>query len=149
MKVITSTTDALQHIRDNIHCKLGVSDTHGVGVFAIKNIPEGIDPFPPYKESGFFVVPVGELDDIDSNLLRIFTDGFFSPEGYQLFQLYDYPFYPSYVNHNELDKINIELGETESGYITARDIKAGDELFSNYHTIAHQLQELLRGNNPF
>ena len=149
MKVITSTTDALQHIRDNMYCKLGVSDTHGVGVFAIKNIPEGIDPFPPYKESGFFVVPVGELDDIDSNVLRIFTDGFFSPEGFQLFELHDYSYHPSYVNHNELDKTNIVLGESESGFITAREIKEGEEIFSNYNQVANTLQEILRGENPF
>ena len=149
MEIIKNTKNALQHIKDNIYCRLGVSDTHGVGVFAIRNIPKGIDPFKPYEKSGFFITPVNELDDIDSNILRIFTDGFFSPEGYQLFQLYDYPFYPSYVNHNELDKINIELGETESGYITARDIKAGDELFSNYHQVSQVLQDLLQGNNPF
>jgi len=149
MKVISNTQDALQHVRDNIHCRLGVSTTHGVGVFAIKDIPEGIDPFPPYKQSGYIVVPVTELDDIDPNVLRIFTDGFFSPEGFQLFELHDYSFYPSYVNHNELDKTNVVLGETESGFKTARKIEVGEELFSNYHQISQQLQDILRGESPF
>ena len=149
MKLIKDTKDALQHIRDNIYCRLEVSDIHGVGVFAIKNIPEGIDPFSPYKESGYFISPVNELEDIDSNVLRIFSDGFFSPEGYQLFELHNYSFYPSYVNNSELDKANIMLGETESGFITARDIQAGEEITSNYSQVAHYLQEIMLGNNPF
>ena len=149
MKIITNTEDALQHIRDNIYCRLGVSDTHGVGVFAVKDIPSDVDPFAPYKQSGYIVVPVTELDDIDSNVLRIFTDGFFSPEGFQLFQLYDYTFHPSYVNHSEKDKVNLEPSDSESGYITARDIKAGEELLVNYNQVAHNLQEILRGNNPY
>ena len=149
MKIITNTTDALQHIKDNIYSRLAVSGTHGVGVFAIKDIPSWIDPFKPYSHSGFFVVPVDELNDIDINVLRIFSDGFFSPEGFQLFQLYDYTFHPSYVNHSEKDKVNLEPSDSESGYITARDIKAGEELLVNYNQVAHNLQEILRGNNPY
>ena len=149
MKVISNTTDALQHIRHNIYCRLAPSKIHGVGVVAIKDIPEGTDPFEPYKESGYIIMPVTELDDIDADVLRIFSDGFFSPEGFQLFELHDYPFFPSYVNNNNLDKTNIVMAETESGYITARNITKGEELFANYDQVAHQLQEILRGNNPY
>ena len=149
MKVITNTKDALQHIRHNIYCRLACSEVHGVGVFAIKDIPEGVDPFAPYKDSGYIVIPVTELDDISSDVLKIFTDGFFSPEGFQLFELHDYSFFPSYVNNNNLDKTNVVLGETESGFTTAREIKLGEELFSNYEQVANTLQEILRGENPF
>ena len=31
------------------YCAFGVSKVHGVGVFAIRDIPIGIDPFPPVK----------------------------------------------------------------------------------------------------
>jgi len=46
----------LKHLADEVYCRLGSSPTHGVGVFAIRNIPKGIDPLRsplPRKELSF------------------------------------------------------------------------------------------------
>lgn len=32
------------HLKDDVYCKLGVSTIHGIGVFALRNIPKGAKP---------------------------------------------------------------------------------------------------------
>lgn len=34
----------LQHLKQGVYCHLSVSPIHGIGVFAIKNIPKGVEP---------------------------------------------------------------------------------------------------------
>ena len=34
----------LQHLRTEVFCRLGVSPVHGIGVFAIRDIPKGVKP---------------------------------------------------------------------------------------------------------
>jgi SET domain-containing protein len=34
----------LKHLSEEVYCRLGVSETHGVGVFALRVIPKGISP---------------------------------------------------------------------------------------------------------
>ena len=33
-----------EHLRENVYCKLGVSPIHGIGVFALRDIPKGAYP---------------------------------------------------------------------------------------------------------
>ena len=35
----------LNHLKNDIYCRIGVSKVHGVGVIAIKDIPKGVMPF--------------------------------------------------------------------------------------------------------
>ncbi len=39
----------LAHLRSDVYCRLGVSKTHGVGVFALRDIPKGINPLKIFK----------------------------------------------------------------------------------------------------
>ncbi len=34
----------LEHLKNEVYCKLGVSKIHGVGVFALRDIPQGTRP---------------------------------------------------------------------------------------------------------
>ena len=34
----------LKHLQDEVYCKLGISTVHGIGVFAIRAIPKGVNP---------------------------------------------------------------------------------------------------------
>lgn len=35
----------IRRILRETYCRLGVSDVHGIGVFAVRDIPKGVDPF--------------------------------------------------------------------------------------------------------
>jgi SET domain-containing protein len=42
---MSSLKDKLyDHLRDDVYCKLGVSTIHGIGVFALRDIPQGTAP---------------------------------------------------------------------------------------------------------
>ena len=42
---MSSLKDKLyDHLRDDVYCKLGVSPIHGIGVFALRDIPKGTKP---------------------------------------------------------------------------------------------------------
>ena len=34
----------LRHLQDEVYCRLGVSPVHGIGVFAVRAIPKGVNP---------------------------------------------------------------------------------------------------------
>ena len=34
----------LKHLQEEVYCRLGVSPVHGIGVFAIRAIPKGVNP---------------------------------------------------------------------------------------------------------
>ena len=37
-------TRILKHLQTEVYCRLGVSPIHGIGVFAIRDIPKGTHP---------------------------------------------------------------------------------------------------------
>jgi len=42
---MSSLKDKLyQHLTNDVYCKLGVSTIHGIGVFALRDIPAGVAP---------------------------------------------------------------------------------------------------------
>lgn len=40
----------LKHLREDVYCQVGRSAVHGVGVFAIRRIPKGVNPLKGYKQ---------------------------------------------------------------------------------------------------
>lgn len=34
----------LQHLQNEVYCRLGISPVHGIGVFAVRAIPKGVNP---------------------------------------------------------------------------------------------------------
>lgn len=51
----------LKHLRDNVYCRLAPSTVHSVGVFALRDIPQGTDPFQRFEPA----VPVrADLSDL-------------------------------------------------------------------------------------
>ena len=65
----------LQHLNDEVYCRLGASPMHGVGVFAIRRIPKGINPLNSrirYKEVQFSREELKQLPSSVKKLLDIF-----------------------------------------------------------------------------
>jgi hypothetical protein len=34
----------LKHLQQEVYCRLGISPLHGIGVFALRAIPKGVNP---------------------------------------------------------------------------------------------------------
>ncbi len=62
------------HLKDEVYCKLGVSTIHGVGVFALRDIPKGTKPFKSmvtHKEKKFSRT---ELKDVPGSVRKHLAD---------------------------------------------------------------------------
>jgi len=135
----------LQHLKNDIYCRIGVSKVHGVGVIAIKDIPKGTNPFSTLSKEKDKIITLSKDDikDIHPNVRKILTD-FFGDKKRDNFDTYAYG--PNYINisfyMNHSDKPNIDVIEdTKNNYftfITNRKIKKGEELFINYNEYSEE-----------
>jgi hypothetical protein len=125
----------LQSLND-VYCRLGVTE-HGVGVVAIRDIPEGIDPFKHCDNHGTQVeIPLAEFEVADApeeakELVRDFCtmqDGIFIVPSYGIDAI-DKSFF---LNHSKNpNMITHDQGET---FVAARVIRKDEELTADYDT---------------
>ena len=127
--------DVMHHLKNNIKTKIGVSNIHGVGVFAITDIEEGEQVFPKWEwESGIYVIPNNRLDELPTEVLELLDMYFINDEcGYKIIRLFkglnfianSYSFCNSAYN-TEFEK-NISFTGVALG-----DIQRGDEILEWY-----------------
>ena len=130
----------LKHLKNDIYCRIGVSNVHGVGVIAIRDIPKGVIPFTTLskEEDKIITLTNDDIKDIHPSVRKILKD-FFGVKKSKDYDVYAYG--PNYINVsfylNHSDKPNIDVIEdTKDNYlkfITNRKIKKGEELFINYN----------------
>jgi len=121
----------LQHLQNDVYCRLGVSSVHGIGVFAIRAIPKGKEPFRCLLSRKSIRLKKEEIGDLphavkkqikrfcyyDDRHIHIPVSGL---------NVLDYALY---VNHSKIPNV----GMTHSGdYETLRPIRKGEELFLDY-----------------
>jgi SET domain-containing protein len=121
----------LDHLNKEVYCRLGVSKVHGIGVFAIKAIPKGINPLKSkvkYKDVSF---SHKELKNVPSGVkkqMKIFCyfdkNKFLVPSiGLNNFDL------AVYLNHSKNPNVQFKKNDK---LVTLRAIKAGEELMMDY-----------------
>ena len=137
---IITKNKLLNHLKNDIYCRIGISKVHGVGVIAIKDIPKGIKPFATLSKEKDKIINLSKDDvkDINPNVRKILTDFFFNEKRDEYDVLASGPNNLNisfYINHSNKPNIDI-IADTESnyyGFITNRIIKKGEELFINYN----------------
>ena len=121
----------LKHLREDVYCRIDASPIHGVGVFALRPIPKGVDPLKS-------LVPRDEVELTNEDLEGL-------PEGV-LAQMEKYCFFEGdqvlasanglntvdmaiYINHSKFPNLRLVApGQFE----TTRAIKEGEELVMDY-----------------
>ena len=118
---------------DRIYCRLKPSD-HGIGVFAIRDIPEGINPFLDCYMGEFIEVSPDELKDQPEAIRTMIND--FCPLQDGVYQVpecgmaaIDLSFY---LNHSK--EPNMRADKEGLDFYTNREIKEGEELTVDYET---------------
>ncbi len=121
----------IEYLNERVWATLKPSPIHGIGVFAIRDIPIGtiITDYSVHniKESKILAVPTAEFDQIhkavrelilDRTMFRDFQNQFcfYSPNYEQTLQ--------SFMNHSNTPNTD--------GHVATRDIKEGEELTENY-----------------
>ena len=135
----------IDHLKNDIYCRVGVSKISGVGVIAIKNIPKGVDPF---KTLSKYNDPIIELRDEDlislpKNVKNIVNDFFGNVDMSSGKKRKIYDILASgpnninisfYMNHS--DDPNISIIEVEGSayleFVTNKEVKVGKELTIDY-----------------
>ncbi len=125
-----------------VYCRLQPSGHHGVGVFAIRRIPKGINPIelpePPelvnLTEEDVRAQPVGIRKMIRQYAVKQNGHYVFSTLGFNIVEL-EY-----FVNHS--NEPNLVFDEDEGCYRTARPIAPGEELTCDYNHFAPSMPSI-------
>lgn len=123
--------EILKHLQSDVYCKIGVSKTHGVGVFAIREIPKGAMPLRSLrrlKEVEFSNKELKKLPREVKKQIEIFCfveDGVTSiPSiGLNSFDM------AVYLNHSKKPNLRFKRNGTLEAL---KRIRKGDELFIDY-----------------
>ena len=129
----------LKDLKENVYCRLQCSDVHGVGVFAIRDIPSGIDPFVGSGTDVWTEIPLTSFEnDPDiawevkelTKAMYVIKDGMiFVPER----SLNDINI-SFFVNHSKKPNTEARVIKKDFYFFTIRDIKKGQELLVDYDT---------------
>jgi len=106
-----------------------------VGLFAIRDIPKDTNPFPLLKKISYIAIDEKELKNelpeevfnmIDEYCAKERTSFFIPMQGFNPIDL------PYLINHS--DKPNVGTDYEGEFFYALRDIKKGEELFSDFST---------------
>lgn len=136
--------ELIKDLEENVYCRLRPSGVSGVGVFAIRNIPKGTNPFKDFLKYDFVQVDpdaVFKNKKIDPAVKDLVNDMYVVGEG--ALHLWgggmnglDISFF---LNHSEDPNMTAEDGA--EGFFAARDIKKGEELLTDYGTYAENADD--------
>ena len=143
MKTVTEK-EIISDLIHNVYCRIKRSTLHGVGVFAIRPIPKGVDPF-----NTIVGEPEGQVminkdlilnhPDIPESVKSMVKD-FYAIEKNQIvfppFGLNELNI-SYFMNHTDVNP-NVVEGPNGNPFITTREIQAGEELLTNYHTFSEE-----------
>jgi SET domain-containing protein len=123
----------LKHLQEDIYCHLGVSKIAGVGVFALRQIPKGINPLRSWLPTKELSITIDELNKLPTPVRK----------HVQMFCLVnnkkkkvDVPVFGMnatnmsvYLNHSKKPSLKFtKVGEL----VSLRKINAGEELTIDY-----------------
>jgi SET domain-containing protein len=122
---------ALQGLRNELYCELRPSTRHGIGVFAIRSIPKGIDPLISrlkYRELRLSHEQVETLPRAIQKTLTMFCyydeKGFLVPStGLNIVEM------AIYLNHDKQPNLRMQA---DGSFRSLKSIRKGDELTMDY-----------------
>jgi SET domain-containing protein len=121
----------LNQLRSNVYCRLAPSKIHGIGVFAVRDIPNKTNPFIGCFSDNYVGITEQQLCKMDKGVQKIVRDFQVAENGIWYIpscgiQKLDMSFY---LNHSP--KANV-VSDYEGNFTTTRLIKKGEEVVSNY-----------------
>lgn len=148
----------IKNLKSNTFCRLAASQAHGVGVFAIKDIPRRTEMFElcntPLDPESLVDLTEEDLKDMDEDVVRYVKDFFVKND-----DVYTLPERGMnsinvgfYLNHSDqpniIHKIYFVDGVAQLLVpVSFRDIKKGEELTENYLTLGKDTD--VYGQFPF
>jgi len=129
--------DILEKIK-RTYCRLKVSSISGIGVFAVRDIPENTNPFSGTLDQRWLRFSMDELGDLDKNILKMIDD-FFVIEKDNTVNIPEHGLdgmdISFFVNHSDNPNLLTREGRH---FFTTRKIEKGEELIVGYDTYDHK-----------
>lgn len=127
----------LNELQHEIYVMLKPSAIHGIGVFAIRNIPKGCRDIFSKHEAKWIKLPVFEVEKLPEHARELVEtyclydeENYYVPEyGFKIMDMVNY------INHSSSPNI-ISINDGEF-FEAVTDIAAGTELLVNYGEIVH------------
>ena len=131
----------LKHLKKDVYCRIKKSNIHGIGVFAIKDIPKNTNPFKntnnKYIKYNFKKITSSELLTLDKEVIKMIKDYFAKEENGDYYvpvvglNGLDISFY---MNHSKKPNIDIVTLKSSDAVVfkTNKLIKKGKELLIDY-----------------
>lgn len=140
-----SLDEVLKHLREEVYTRVQVSKIHGIGVFAIRDIPQGIDPFFEEKQKlefiGINAAAIENDPGIPEGVKQYVRDVCSNKNGVRNFPVAGFNSITTAFLMNHSDSPN--MGHDANNYsVTLRPIKQGEELTQDY-MIFNDSSELL------
>lgn len=133
-------TDLITNLEKDIYCRIKPSKKHGVGVFAIRDIPKNVNPFKitgaECVKSRVLNVKEDELKKVDPEVMRMINDFYYNDNGvygipYRGLNANDITYYINTSSNPNLGLVNNKNCSMVE-FITLKKVKKGQELLINY-----------------
>jgi SET domain-containing protein len=130
-KVSKIKSRLISHLKDEVYCQLKVSPIHGIGVYALRAIPAGIDPMRLVKKQREIRLSYEELGEIDPGVMeQMKRFCFYDDHGVLISTMgLNTMSFLFYVNHSKEPNITLK---NDGSAQALRDIEAGEELTIDY-----------------
>jgi hypothetical protein len=129
------TDEVIYHLKHNILTELRLSGVHGIGVFAIVDIPKNTYIFTKWSnETGIYRIPKNRLNELPEPVLKMINMNFIDDDpDYKIIRLFNGLNYlvhsSSFCNSSYPYKEN----QNVDGFgKTLRDVKSGEEILEWY-----------------
>jgi len=117
----------------NTYCRLRPSKIEGVGIFAIRNIPNGTDPFYGSPKRKWHKLKPQDYKNLDKEIKKMIGD-FFAMDKNGAFSIPEHGLNGIDISFflNTSKKPNVKTIDDGTNFITTRKIKKGEELTVSY-----------------
>jgi hypothetical protein len=120
-----------EHLKHEVYCHLGISPLHGIGVFAMRAIPKGVNPLKSWLKNREFKFSHDEIKKLPKSVqhhIKLFC--------YYDKKSVDIPVMGMntmdmaiYLNHSK--KPNLKM-KKDGSFVCIKAIKAGEEVTMDY-----------------
>ena len=130
------TKEILERLKNQTYCRVQPSSTHGVGVFAIKDIPSGISPWSTHNHhffGGTVRISNNEISKLDEPVRQMLLDYnlltdkglFIHPSELEVLHI------TQFLNASTNPNVELKDGRQDP-FKTIKEVKVGEELTVDY-----------------